>query len=78
MNSLRNDGLEGDERYTLTSGDTLHKIDTKGHPDLNGSVYHIIEESDKGYEVYETNNSVMGDPSQPHSMLFIAKEFVKE
>lgn len=78
MDSTRNDGLEGDERYALTGADTLHKLDLKGDPDLHGSVFHIIEETELGYQVYEVPAGVIRDPSQPQNMLFIAKEYVKE
>ncbi len=62
------------ERYAFTDPDTLHKLDSKGSPDFNGTAWHLVEEHEKGYTCY-----IVGpDSSQPQSLVFIAKEFVKE
>lgn len=65
--------IEGDERYTFTDLDNgvIHKVDTKGQPDLDGMEFHLVEEMQNGYTVYMKQ----GDPSQPNANYFIHKKY---
>lgn len=63
--------MEGDERYTFTSSDTIRKVDRTGEPDLIGIEYKLLSGLEDGYTVYAKPI----DPSQPNPTYFIHKRY---